>query len=385
MLVSVIIPTSNGAQTLGRVLRSVLSQDYENMEILIIDNGSKDNTEELVKGLLTESNRQIRYYKYPHKLVHAGAINEGIKRALGKMIIVLHDDVVLCQNNWVSSMIQLFEDQRVGVASSLFITDPKDLKGIDRVFSYVYILGWHEPSDNLQVQPVMYTGLNNDVIRREVIERIGLLDNTYKYGMHDLDFSEKVRKYGWNIVLNSKVYVKHLLSFYQRSLKSHIIKAWQYGFPSYLILRRYRYLPNLDNLLFFLMLILFFASFIIPFKFVLFTSLILLILSFFTEQPNFYGKSKFWIRFRKILISFVVAIALVLIWKNMFFIGIGMTVPLYRALNNALICHRETKDPRCTLQVPFFYILWSLINGIAVSSGIFIFPIRNGIERLSPP
>ena len=376
MLVSIIIPTSNGAQTLGRVLRSVLSQDYENMEILIIDNGSEDNTEEVVQGLMSESNREIRYYKYQHKLGHAGAINEGIKRALGKMIIVLHDDVVLCQNNWVSSMIRLFEDQKVGVASSLFITDPKDLKGIDRVFSYVYILGWHEPNNNLQVQPVMYTGLNNDMIRGEVIERIGLLDNTYKYGMHDLDFSEKVRRYGWNIVLNPKVHAKHLLSFYQRSLKSHLIKAWQYGFPSYLMMRRYGYLPNLDNLLFFLMLILFFASFILPFKFVLFTTFILLTFSFFVEQPNFYGKSKFWIRFKKVLISLAAAIALTLIWKNLFFIGIGMTVPLYRALNNSLACYKETKDLKCTLQIPFFYILWSLINGAAVFSGILIFPIK---------
>ena len=300
------------------------------------------------------------------------------------MIIVLHDDVVLCQNNWVSSMIRLFEDQKVGVASSLFITDPKDLKGIDRVFSYVYILGWHEPNNNLQVQPVMYTGLNNDMIRGEVIERIGLLDNTYKYGMHDLDFSEKVRRYGWNIVLNPKVHAKHLLSFYQRSLKSHLIKAWQYGFPSYLMMRRYGYLPNLDNLLFFLMLILFFASFILPFKFVLFTAFILLAFSFFVEQPNFYGKSKFWIRFKKVLISLAAAIALTLIWKNMFFIGIGMTVPLYRALNNSLACHKETKDLKCTLQIPFFYILWSLINGAAVFSGILIFPIRNYIDRLVP-
>jgi len=64
---------------------------------------------------------------------------------------------------------------------------------------------------------VLYSGLNKDLIRREVIEKVGLLVNSYKYGMHDIDFAERVRRAGYKIVLNPKGHVEHLLSYYQKS------------------------------------------------------------------------------------------------------------------------------------------------------------------------
>jgi glycosyltransferase involved in cell wall biosynthesis len=165
-LVSVVIPTSNGAQTIGTVLESLASQDYQNIEIIIIDNGSTDNTEGVVKGFMGKSSRPVKYFKYPNKLGHAGAINEGIRKTSGDVIIVLHDDVVLCQRNWVSSMLEVLNKDNVGVASSLFVTDPDELSGINKVFAYIYILGWHKPNVNISTQEVLYTGLNNDVIKR---------------------------------------------------------------------------------------------------------------------------------------------------------------------------------------------------------------------------
>jgi glycosyltransferase involved in cell wall biosynthesis len=49
-LVSVVIPTYNRAEMLHRAVESVCSQDYKNLEIIIIDDGSTDNTTDIVKG-----------------------------------------------------------------------------------------------------------------------------------------------------------------------------------------------------------------------------------------------------------------------------------------------------------------------------------------------
>jgi len=211
-LVSVIIPTSNGAQTIGTVLESLASQDYRNVEIIIIDNGSTDNTEGVVKSFMSRSSMPVKHFKYPNRLGHAGAINEGIRKASGDVIVVLHDDVVLCQRNWVSSMLEVLNKDNIGVASSLFVTDPDELSGINKVFAYIYILGWHKPNVNISTQEVLYTGLNNDAIKREVIGRVGLMDETYRYSTHDIDFSERVRRIGYKIILNPKVCARHILS-----------------------------------------------------------------------------------------------------------------------------------------------------------------------------
>jgi GT2 family glycosyltransferase len=372
MLVSIVIPTSNGEATLPEVLNSISIQDYKNIEVIIIDNGSKDNTESIVRKFSKEVDFPVKYFKYENKLGHAGAINEGIKRASGDFILILHDDMKLGESNWISSMLKLFERNDIGVSSSLLITSPYRLSGINKVFAYIYILGWHKIVD-IPIQEVYFTGLNNDIIRREVIEKIGKLDNSYPYSMHDIDFSEKVRRLGYKIVLNPKVHVEHLLSSYQRSLKSHLLKAWQYGFPSVLILKRYKYLPNLDNFLFFIFIIIFLLSFFIRFDILLFTSLIISLLTLPLEQPNFYRKNRLRIRGEKTTIGYILAILFSLIYKNLFFLILGGSIIAFRALKNSMESYRELNELKISIQVILFYFIWSFINGFAVFAGMFKF------------
>jgi glycosyltransferase involved in cell wall biosynthesis len=379
-LVSVVIPTSNGAQTIGAVLESLASQDYQNIEIIIIDNGSTDNTENVVKSFMSRLSKPVKYFKYPDKLGHAGAINEGIRKASGDVIIVLHDDVVLCQRNWISSMLEILNKDNVGVASSLFITDPGELSGINKAFAYIYILGWHKPVVKISTQEVLYTGLNNDVIKREVIERVGLMDETYKYSIHDIDFSEKVRRIGYKIVLNPKVCAKHILSSHQRSLKSHLIKAWQYGFPSGIILKRYGYLPNIDNMYLIVSLIMFALS-LFNINIALLISAIFMAISFIVEPPNYYGKSKHLIRLRKILVNIAGAIIFLILFKGTFFIipllgGASMA----RAILSSFNAFREQHDVILSLLVLVFHPIWSLINGVAVLAGIPWFLLKKSAQ-----
>ncbi len=81
--VSVIIPTYNRAEKLKLAVKSVLNQTYQDFELIIVDDGSDDNTKEIVKSF---KNSKIRYYKNRTNKGPGAARNKGIKYAKGKYI-----------------------------------------------------------------------------------------------------------------------------------------------------------------------------------------------------------------------------------------------------------------------------------------------------------
>lgn len=93
-LVSVIIPTYNRAYILMDAVKSILSQTYRNWEILIVDDGSSDNTESLIASI---GDPRIRFYRQANKGPSA-ARNHGVARAKGEWIVYLDSDDVLYPN-----------------------------------------------------------------------------------------------------------------------------------------------------------------------------------------------------------------------------------------------------------------------------------------------
>ncbi|MBL8012336.1 MAG: glycosyltransferase family 2 protein [Candidatus Omnitrophica bacterium] len=89
MLVSVIIPAFNRASVLPRALQSVLTQTYEDYEILIVDDASTDDTSDLVKSY-TDS--RIIYLRHAANRGGAASRNTGIERARGELVAFLDSD-----------------------------------------------------------------------------------------------------------------------------------------------------------------------------------------------------------------------------------------------------------------------------------------------------
>ena len=86
---SIIIPTYNRANTIKRCLESVINQTYSNWEVIVVDNYSEDNTEEIINSIC---DNRIQYYKNHNYGVIAVSRNFAIERAKGDWICFLDSD-----------------------------------------------------------------------------------------------------------------------------------------------------------------------------------------------------------------------------------------------------------------------------------------------------
>jgi len=118
-LVSIVIPTHNRCDLLIRAVRSACSQTYGNIEIIVVSDGSKDNTDSEMKRLAGTDSR-IKYYSYETSKGGNYARNLGIKAAKGEYVAFLDDDDV-----WHSSKIELQmqmfnNDENIGLVCTAF-------------------------------------------------------------------------------------------------------------------------------------------------------------------------------------------------------------------------------------------------------------------------
>ena len=88
-LISIVVPTYNHARFLSRALKSVIEQTYVNWEVIVIDNHSSDNTDEVMETFIDQ---RIRYLKIHNNGVIAASRNEGIRAAHGEWIAFLDSD-----------------------------------------------------------------------------------------------------------------------------------------------------------------------------------------------------------------------------------------------------------------------------------------------------
>ena len=110
-LVSVIIPTYNGARFLGRAIRSVLDQTHPNLELIIVDDKSPDNTEEVVKQF---DDPRIKYIRHEVNQGAGSARGAGRQNSSGEIIAFLDQDDVFHPEKLEAHVAFLAEHPEVG-------------------------------------------------------------------------------------------------------------------------------------------------------------------------------------------------------------------------------------------------------------------------------
>lgn len=162
MKISVITVCYNAASTIKSSICSVIEQDYEDVEYLVIDGGSKDGTVELIKSYLP----QIQHFiSEPDRGIY-DALNKGIALATGDVIGILHANDVFAERNTLTIVAESFlKKQPDAVYGNLvFINNKQQIvrKWLSRPCNrYLLELGWMPPHPALFIKKDIYNLYGN--------------------------------------------------------------------------------------------------------------------------------------------------------------------------------------------------------------------------------
>ena len=177
-LVSVVIPVFNGERFLREAVESVLAQNYSSLEIIIVDDGSTDDTAS-VAGSLPETAR------YLHQTNHgpAAARNRGIEHARGSLIAFADADDL-----WPVAKLELQLPHLINNPAIEIV-----LGRIQQVLLSETVNGQTQSQEF--GEPAFSVNLGGAVIRKSVFERVGLFDETMRYS-EDVDWFMRARESG---------------------------------------------------------------------------------------------------------------------------------------------------------------------------------------------
>lgn len=196
-LVSVCIPVYNGALFIGRTIESVLGQSYQNIELIILDNASTDQTQEIVAAYQDE---RIRYIRNSENIGLQRNWNKALVEAKGDYIKLLPaDDLIYsdCVERQVDAYLSRAEDNIVLVCCGRDIIDA-DGKVI---FTRTFYEANGTVNGNVSVKKIVRSGTNRlgepgaILFRRDLIAKTGNFSDEFPYVI-DLGLWIKMLSYG---------------------------------------------------------------------------------------------------------------------------------------------------------------------------------------------
>lgn len=175
-MISVIIPTFNYAEFICDAIESVLNQTFKDVEIIVVDDGSTDNT----KDILNKYSDKIKYY-YQDNKGPASARNVGIKNASGSYICFLDSDDIFMPNK-LQIQIDTFNSiskQNTALLYSNFTSVNKKLNLNIQHYKYPKFKSHKHSLDYLRAHNFINT--STVMIKKDFLYNVGLFDEEFKY------------------------------------------------------------------------------------------------------------------------------------------------------------------------------------------------------------
>lgn len=237
---SIITTSYNRERTIGRAIRSVMSQTYPDIEHIVVDGASKDRTVEEIKNC--NSPRIVTLISEPDQGVYE-ALNKGIKLATGDVVGWLHSDDCFYDDDVLKDVVEAFE--RTGCdmvyGNGLFVDASNTDKIVRRWKSGSYsdgklMRGWH---------PLHTTVF----VKRDIFERYGLYNESMKVAA-DTEWLIKIMyKTGIKIEYLQERYIVKMDHGGLSTSKSQKLRGWKEDLSIYRQYVRFPYLSLAGKIL----------------------------------------------------------------------------------------------------------------------------------------
>lgn len=194
-IVSVNLTTYNRALTLSKCLESIINQTYRDIEIIIIDDCSSDNTTEIVKKYQVKDNR-IKYFRHSTNFGNAQARNTALENCKGFYVAFIDDDDEWIDKDKIKKQVEIFEnsdDQKLGIVCSGIIRSKGN--GEKRVEIAKV------PKD-IKYQVLKGGFIHNSTVltKKNILEEVGGFDLNVCRGVDSEFFRRMIVLYGYNVI-----------------------------------------------------------------------------------------------------------------------------------------------------------------------------------------
>ena len=198
-LVSVIIPVRNGESTIKRCLQAAFASDYENFEVIVVDDCSEDRSAELAKAF------PCTLIQLP---VHSGASrarNVGASRSKGNILFFTDADCLLNEDTLALAVERLSGADPGVVLGGTYTPQPAD----NRFFSAFQSVFVNHAESRVRENPD-YVATHAMALYASAFENSGGFAEDFLPILEDVDFSHRVRRSGYRLVMDPAIQVRHL-------------------------------------------------------------------------------------------------------------------------------------------------------------------------------
>lgn len=182
---------------------SVEDSDYKNVEVIVVDNDSRDGIDEAIKKY-----PEVTFIQSGANLGYSGGNNLGIKRALSDgadYVFILNADMVIGRQV-IRFLVEASDKDQVGISGpKVLFTDKKTIWYAGGIFDKANVLGSHRGVDEEdkgqydQEEETDYVAGGALFVRKEVFDKVGLFDENYFLYYEDSDFCFRARQAGYKV------------------------------------------------------------------------------------------------------------------------------------------------------------------------------------------
>ena len=195
--VTVMIPAHNEESVISSTVENILAMDYENFDIIVIDDRSTDNTSNVIKELEQKYDRVTALIRpqdaFPGK---SAVLNDALKLATGEAILVFDADAEMAPD-FLTKLVYELQPKDVGAVQARKIIKNKDTNILTKCQNNEMTMDTHFQITRDAVKGAVELRGNGELIKREALEDIGGWNN---YTItDDLDMSTRLHIKGWDV------------------------------------------------------------------------------------------------------------------------------------------------------------------------------------------